>query len=126
MTTHQTTFVLVTGAWHTPSCFDPLAKLLREAGYEVVSKKHPSVGGNPPVASFDPDVEVIRQPIEEEADKGQNVILLMHSYGGVPGTEACKGLDKNTRARGGKKGGVTRLIYCTAFMLQEGMYNCYI
>lgn len=120
MTPQQTTFVLVTGAWHVPSCFDLIAKPLRDAGYKVVCKKHASVGAEPPVTSFDPDVEILRKAVKEEADQGQDVVVFMHSYGGMVGTEACNGLDKASRESAGKKGGVVKLIYCAALMALEG------
>lgn len=119
MATH-TTFVLVPGAWHPLSCLDPLASRLSASGYNVRGIDLASVGAEPPLDSFDPDVDLIRTAIVEEADKGQDVIVFMHSYGGMPGGQACRGLDKKGREAAGKKGGVVGLIYCTAFLVPEG------
>lgn len=44
----------------------------------------------------------------------------MHSYGGVPGSNAVQGLTVADRARKGKKGGVTHVFYCCAWMLPLG------
>lgn len=120
--TSSTTFVFVPGAWHPASAIDPVAKPLSAAGYAVRGVDLPSVGAEPPLDGFGPDVDAISKVIAEEADKGQDVVLFMHSYGGVVGTEACRGLGKKDREAAGKKGGVIRLIYCTAFMVGEGEF----
>lgn len=118
--TSSTTFVLVPGAWHPASALDLIAKPLSDAGYTVRGVDLPSVGSEPPLDDFNPDVEKISRVIAEEADRGQDVVLFMHSYGGIVGTEACRGLGKKEREAAGKKGGVVRLIYCAAFLLREG------
>lgn len=114
------TFILVPGAWHPASCLDLLARRLKSSGYQAKSIDSPSVGAEPPLESFDPDVQAIHKAIEEEADNGQDVVVFMHSYGGMIGSQACQGLDKKTREAGNKTGGVVRLIYCCAFMVPEG------
>lgn len=116
----QTTFVLIPGAWHPASCLDPVADRLRRFGYQVRSVDLASVGAEPPLDSFAPDVERARRVVEDEADEGQDVVVFMHSYGGMVGTEACRGLDKKGREAAGKKGGARRLVYCCAFILPEG------
>ncbi|KUI58952.1 hypothetical protein VP1G_06263 [Cytospora mali] len=114
--TSGTTFVLVPGAWHSASAFEPMAELLKTAGYNVKSIDLASCGSEPPVEDLEPDVHLISSAIEEAADEGQNVVVFMHSYGGIVGTESCRGLGKKEREASGKKGGVVELIYCCAFM----------
>ena len=46
--------------------------------------------------------------------------MLFHSYGGAAGTEAARGLSTSERAAQGLPGGVVRLVYMCAFMLQVG------
>lgn len=120
MMTSTTTFVLVPGAWHPASALDPIAKPLSDAGYTVRGIDLPSCGAEPPLSEFGPDVDAISKAIAEEADRGQDVVVFMHSYGGIVGTESCRGLGKKERVAAGKKGGVVRLIYCTAFLVGEG------
>jgi alpha-beta hydrolase superfamily lysophospholipase len=123
MMTSNTTFVLVPGAWHSASALDPVAKQLSAAGYTVRGVGLPSCGSEPPLGDFGPDVERISAVIADEADRGQDVVVFMHSYGGVVGTESCRGLGKKDREAAGKKGGVVRLIYCAAFLLGEGRFD---
>jgi hypothetical protein len=49
----------------------------------------------------------------------RDVILVMHSYGGVPGSAAALGLGKKERTAQGKKAGVIGQIFYAA-MLQKG------
>ncbi|KUI74576.1 hypothetical protein VM1G_10068 [Cytospora mali] len=119
--TSGTTFVLVPGAWHSTSAFKPMAELLKAAGYNVQTIDLASCGSEPPVEDLQPDVHLISSAVEEAADKGQNVVVFMHSYGGIVGTESCRGLGKKEREASGKKGGVVELIYCCAFMVEEGV-----
>ena len=103
--------VLVPGAWHPPSAFDPLTKYLEAKGYTVDALPLQTVDANPPRPNFDADVQHIAQSIEKHADAGSDVVLLTHSYGGNPGSTACKGLLKSQRAAAGKNGGIVHKIY---------------
>jgi hypothetical protein len=60
-------------------------------------------------------------------DEGQDIVVVMLSYGGAVGTESCKGLGKaeklkltNPQERE-KVRGVIRLVYVSALMLSEGV-----
>jgi pimeloyl-ACP methyl ester carboxylesterase len=54
------------------------------------------------------------------ADGGHDIVIILHSYGGIPGTQAVAGLSKTSRLAEGKKGGVIALVYLCAFLLQKG------
>jgi pimeloyl-ACP methyl ester carboxylesterase len=58
--------------------------------------------------------------VEELADQGKDVVLVTHSYGGVVGTEASKGLSKSERTEAGKDGGLVRLVYLTSVVPTPG------
>ena len=51
------------------------------------------------------------------ADAGYPIVLLMHSYGGIVGSNALKDLSLIERKRAGPPGGVVHLIYMVAFIL---------
>lgn len=114
------TIVLVPGAWHTAKCYDILVPHLQDAGYAALALTLPSVGGNPPVQSIDPDVDHIRKNIQPLLDAGKDVVVVMHSYGGVPGGSAMKGFSKADRQGQGQPGGVSALVYLCAWMINEG------
>lgn len=52
------------------------------------------------------DAARIRDEFTRQADQGNNVILIAHSYAGVPTSTAVAGLSVKDRAAAGKKGGV--------------------
>src|SRR2546429_6409619 len=116
----QTTFVLVPGAWHSPYAFSHVSTQLRKHGYDTVGVFLPATGAYPPLKSFDADVLAIQSAIMTAADDGQDVVVVMHSYGGVVGCEGLKGLSKVERSAAGRPGGVIRLAFLCAFVLQVG------
>jgi pimeloyl-ACP methyl ester carboxylesterase len=50
--------------------------------------------------------------------QGHDVVVVCHSYGGVPTGEALQGLDKPQSAGGGR---VSAIIYIAAFLIPEGV-----
>lgn len=113
------TIVLVPGAWHTAKCYDILVPHLQDAGYAALALTLPSVGASPPTQSLDPDVDHIRKNIQPLLDAGKDVVVVMHSYGGIPGGSAVKGLSKVDRQDQGQPGGVSALVYLCAWMIEE-------
>lgn len=70
------------------------------------------------------DAQFIRGELELLIDQGQDVVLVMHSYGGVVGTQAAAGLGKVERQNKGQKGGIIRLFYACSFILPLGHHLC--
>lgn len=117
------TFVCLHGAWHSPSCWDKIKALLSTHGYTCVCPALPSTGAIPPVSDFTEDVDTIRSTVAELVGEKKDVIVVMHSYSGIPGGQALEGLDKKTRTENGYKGGVVRLIYIMSFIVPEGFQH---
>ena len=113
--------LLVPGAWHAPSGFSPLTDYLTQHDYTVEGISLASVDSSPPQPDFDADVHGIASTISKHADQGSDIIILFHSYGGIPGASACKGLLKSDREATGRNGGVVHLIYCCAMAVDEGV-----
>ena len=113
-------FVLVPGAYHTSECWDPVAAALRSRGHLVNALTLPSVGAIPPRENFDADVATIRDAATRFADEGRDVVVVLHSWGGVPGGEAAGAVAKQEREKKGLKGGVVRLVLVMSFIVPEG------
>ena len=110
--------VLVPGAWHTANAYHKIEPLLESARYKVTTLTLPCVGDSPPAKAFDQDVALINQTAREIMASGDDVILVLHSYAGIPGTEATKELAK--QFQDAFEAGVVHLVYICAWMLREG------
>ncbi|KAG4034364.1 hypothetical protein MFRU_003g03330 [Monilinia fructicola] len=120
------TFVCVPGFCHTSDIFEPLKTLLEHYGYPVLPVQLPSVLVNGSHASNDPaqDTVAIRSLVSHLVEAGQDVIVILHSYAGVPGGDALQGLGKDERVQSGRRGGVLRIIFVMAWIVQEGFKMC--
>jgi hypothetical protein len=120
--TSKPDFILVPGAWHGPEAFKPTSDLLEKAGYIVHGISLASVGASPHLQSFYPDVDTIRSTVNKVLSSGKDAVIIYHSYGSNPGSEALaeytKDLKSGTKKRGW--GQIRRLVYCCAFVLPEG------
>lgn len=115
------TFVCVPGAWSSPEYYSQVREIIAGYGYPTIGLPLPSVGATPAHMNFDGDVKAIRDcltKLVEEEEK--EVVLVLHSYGGMPGTEAPVDLGKKEREGKGLKGGVLRLVFIMALVGAEG------
>ncbi|GFF44459.1 hypothetical protein IFM58399_07298 [Aspergillus lentulus] len=117
------TIVFVPGAWITPDFYQPFLDALTKAGYPVRYAGYPSLDPADPTsadckADSDAIASVIRPLVEDEA---RDVLLVMHSYAGMPGAAAAKGLAKTERMQQGKSGGIVGMVFIAAFLVPEGL-----
>ncbi|MDI1486709.1 MAG: hypothetical protein OHK93_005969 [Ramalina farinacea] len=113
------TIVLVPGAWQPSSLYTPLITAFKNAGFPTFIVDLPSCEPqvDPQTTTVTIDADAIRQvvlPLIEQ--EGKDVVLLCHSYGGVPLGPAAAGLSKSTR---GSNGGVVGLVYMCAAVVHE-------
>jgi hypothetical protein len=66
------------------------------------------------------DATAIRAVTANLADEGHQVVLVMHSYGGIPGTESAEELGCEFRQNAGKPGGSIALVYLSRILPHEG------
>lgn len=66
------------------------------------------------------DVAGIRIHIETILDRGEDILLVLHSAGGFLGSEALQGLDKRTR---GEQPGVVSIVFLAAAVFPEGFQH---
>ena len=113
--------ILVPGAWHSPSHYSLLFDGLKQEGFHAICERNPSCDcTDPDDTSTAADASTIRQRIISQLDKGLEVVIIMHSYGGCPGAAAAQGLSKSERQAAGQPGGVIGLIFICAFIASEG------
>jgi hypothetical protein len=114
------TIVLVPGAWHLPDVFDTVRSILTVRGFPSEAPGHPSIGAEPPEKTLNDDIVCLHQLLLRLADEGKEIVLVLHSYGGVVGSGAVEGLSKAEREKNGKEGGVIIIVYMSAFVVPQG------
>jgi len=111
--------VIVPGAWQTPCMFETFVTHLGAHGYSTTVVKLPSVDPPQPLTSIDEDILAVQQTLLPLIEAGKDVVLVMHSYGSIPGSEAVKGLAKADQEKD-EDGGVISLVYMAGFLLRKG------
>ncbi|KAL4961313.1 alpha/beta hydrolase [Aspergillus stella-maris] len=115
-TTTKPTIILAPGSWYPASSMDPLAAVLHKAGYKTKTVSWPSVVRGSEVQSLDEDITALRALINPEVAEGREVVVLAHSWAGIPVGSGLEGLIKTEEG----KGGVVKLLYVAAFLVEEG------
>ncbi|KAJ5659417.1 hypothetical protein N7507_005868 [Penicillium longicatenatum] len=110
--------IFAPGAWYPPTAFDPLISKLTE--YTCYTCAFPSVQQAASTKDLKPDIEAVRSLVQREVDAGRDVLVVSHSWSGVPVNSALDGLSKIEREQENKKGGVVRLAFISAFLAEIG------
>jgi hypothetical protein len=100
--------VLVQGSFQLPEVYYKLADTLRTAGYTVHQPILPTLT-EPDLASktLSDDALAVQTVVQRFVEAGKRVIVAMHSYGGLVGSEAIvKDLSFDQRQSEGRPGGV--------------------
>jgi hypothetical protein len=114
------TIVFAPGAWYPPTVFDGITKKLNEHGYNCHTIAFPSIQQATTVQDLQPDIAAVRSIVEPEVNAGREVIIVSHSWSGLPVASALDGLEWSDLENAGKKGGVIKLVYIAAFIPQVG------
>ncbi len=121
MVPQRATVVWVPGLLHTPAHFGPIIKALAEAGIPSISIDMPNYGLSASSALPYDDLKVIRSACSDLVNEGKEVILIGHSYSGVPVCQAVRGLERSLRKSERKAGGIIRVMFVAAFVIPEGV-----
>lgn len=113
-------FILSPGAWHTSEVYNKLVPHLEAKGHRTVLHDWPSIT-QAPLTSFDEDIQAIRTTVLREADAGNDVVIVAHSWSGSPVNSSVADLSKAERAKQGKPGGIVKLVFLCAFVVSEGV-----
>lgn len=115
--------LLVPGAFGTPDSYKKLVQYLEQAGFSTQPGPYPSCDpADPSTVSSEKDIIFLREnvilPLLDQKQK--NIVIIAHSYGGVVGGAAAKGLDKKSREAQGKASSVIGLVYVAGNITLEG------
>ncbi|PVH95968.1 alpha/beta-hydrolase [Periconia macrospinosa] len=115
------TFLFTPGAWHSPPVFDLVRADLKSRGFPSAAVKLVSVNPtDPKTQGAAEDAAAVRGEIEKLVNDGKEVIVVCHSYGGVPTAMGVEGYNLKDRVAKGEKGGVKMVIYLTSFAIPAG------
>ncbi|KAI2775264.1 alpha/beta-hydrolase [Daldinia loculata] len=119
------TILIVGGSFAPPEIYDNIVDAIAAKGYNIKALHYPSVGlraGPRPekLPTMYDDAAFVAKEVSKLADEGKDIVLVAHSYGGVPATESTKGLTKKERQSQGKRGGIVGLAYMTALVPPVG------
>ena len=120
------TLVIVPTSFCPTSFYSSQVSFLRSKGYEVHVLQLPtlldSYVPDTPAPSMDDDAHFIRDFLVGLLDKGRDVVLLAHGYGGCPASQSLHGLTREKRNANGAKGGVVRLAFVSAVVPRLGKH----
>lgn len=107
-----TTYVLVHGAWHGGWCWKTVAQILRAHGHRVFTPTLSGLGERAHLLSKSIDLGVFIQDVVNvlEYEDLSGVVLVGHSFGGLPITGAADRVPKRIR----------QLVYLDAVVLEHG------
>lgn len=117
----QPAFVIAPGSFAKPALYTQLEAEIRLQGHEVQIVTLPSVDsgtGNPP-ATMEHDTACIRTVILDYLDRDiepKDIVLITHSYSGVPGNCALEGLLRVDRLQKGRKTAVVGYISMASYL----------
>ncbi|KAG8531192.1 uncharacterized protein KY384_004550 [Bacidia gigantensis] len=120
------TIVIVQGSFQIPKVYEQFEGSLRKQGYPTVHPRFPSCTDvdDPdfPNRSLIDDALAVRSELIRLVEyEHKTVVVVMHSYGGLVGSEAvAKDLVYADRKARGLAGGVIHLFFYAAFLLPEG------
>ncbi|KIW65443.1 hypothetical protein PV04_07702 [Phialophora macrospora] len=124
--TSKPSILLIPGSFALPEFYEPVFELVRAKGYDIQGLHKPTVGLSArqprpgPLPTMYDDAAYIAGEAEKLADEGKDVILVPHSYGGVPASQSTKGLSKKERQEAGKPGGIVSIAYLTCLTPAPG------
>lgn len=110
------TLVFVHGGWHDPTCLDLVRQPLESLGYKCHIPALPSIGELAATKTFDDDVVLIHNIIEECLSKGEDVVVLGHSNGGFKANGALEGLVHDVDGEKDGRGKVLGIALIAAFI----------
>ncbi|KAF2220277.1 Alpha/beta hydrolase fold-1 [Elsinoe ampelina] len=104
------TIVLVPGSFSPPAAYTEIISLLRAASFPAAAIQLPTTTKRYPLepATLADDAAHIRRVAETLIGQGKEVVVVCHSYGGAPTSEALVGV------------GVKRIIYMTSIAPKVG------
>lgn len=104
--------VIAHGSWHTPEAYQSFEAALEQRGYDVTVPSLPTTRADGLAKTLSDDCQFFRAKLERLINRGCEIVVVMHSYGGMVGAGAIRGLEKKPNSRGG----IIALVFMTCFI----------
>lgn len=127
---NNTSIVVSHGAFHTTWHYQLFCDAVQKYTTidRVIVPQQSSSSLTPPANSFETDCKLIYDTIADELRDGRDVLLVCHSYGGIPGCEALADLSSSTLREKSELGSTTTtstgrvlgIVFVTAFVAEAG------
>ncbi|SMQ51564.1 unnamed protein product [Zymoseptoria tritici ST99CH_3D7] len=128
----KTTLIIAHGAFQSQLHYQTYIDAIRSSTTidHVLIPAQTAAGPDPPADCFVRDVFTLRTAILDELSSGHNVLLMAHSYGGIPCCEALVDLTSEIRAisrDGTPSGRILGIVFVSAFVVDQGqnLINCH-
>ncbi|CAG7557844.1 unnamed protein product [Fusarium equiseti] len=117
--TERPVITIIQGAWHRRPHYEAFAQALTSKGYTVLQPDNVTAGQVEAIKGKThlDDVEAIRKTLQPSLDEGKRIVLVCHSYGGIPGSTSVEGYQIHEREAKGLKGGIVHVVYASSFAL---------
>ena len=114
--------VFVHDMWHTPGVYWSYLTALQQATFRVYCPQLPTCDLSLPLdkRTVTNDLTVLSGLLKSLLVAGKKVILVMHGYGGILGSNIPRTWSFDYRAARGKPGGIFHLLYMCAYILPSG------
>lgn len=122
---HDIAIIIVQGSFQTPLVYKKLSDGLEARGFSTSHPELPSCSNTEnlefPSKTLSDDTEAVRKVVKHLVeDENKAVVIVMHSYGGLVGSNAIgEDLYISHRRSAGLAGGVLHLFYVAAFVLDK-------
>ena len=115
--------LFVHGAWHTPAFYQPIMEKVQARGIPAQCPHLPTCNASLLEKNPEMDMSADAQAVELElhhlvVKEGKRVLLVLHSYGGVPGSEAAlEEYGLRQRLAANNAGGIIGILCISAFLV---------
>lgn len=109
--------LVVAGAWHLPLVYSAFKSHIEKLNYDCVIPDLPTIGPDAIGLTWQADKSKIIETALPYFEAGREVVLIGHSYGGIPACAATEGHGVEERRKLGKRGGFRSIIFISAFVI---------
>src|SRR5450756_584986 len=103
MNSSKPRIILLPGAWHPPTVFNPLVNRPNTYGYKCYPLSLQAANQSGAVPSLQKDLDVSHQVVTKCLDFGEDVMVVAHSWSGLIAGGGLDGLGKIQREKRGQE-----------------------